>query len=605
MIWAFCKRYPLPIFALFGIAVGGGFWLSKHLKEANGVWLVTLVVAGGPIVWQTVRGMLKGQFAADIVAMLAIITAGLTGEFFAGAVVVLMQSGGEAIEAYGLRRASSSLTELLKRAPSIARRKRGELIEEIDVQEVMPGDLLIVRTGELIPVDGTMTQGVGEIDESALTGEPLSQMKGVGDPLFSGTINHDGAIEMRADRISQESHYARIVQMVKRAQEEKAPIQRLADRYAVYFTPFTLLVAGIGFFLTQDVTIALSVLVVATPCPLILATPLAVICAINRAAEASIIVKGGAPIEQVASIQAALFDKTGTITFGTPVVEKIISLGTLSEKELLFRVGAIEQLSSHSLAKAIVDYALKEFHHLPLPTRFQEVAGSGVEGEIAGEFYRIGSEKWLQEKVDLTQVASYRKAGKRLIFMMSDHKCVGFIVLSDEIRPEAKTIVKKLKELGIQTIAMLTGDDRISALEVAKEAGIECVEAGLSPEGKVLRVKEYRTRYPYVLMVGDGINDAPALATATVGVAMGAHGTAISAESADIVLLADDLSKVTETIAIGKKMLKIAKQSIGIGMGLSCLLMLIALTGDIPPPLGAMLQEIIDVAVILNALRAR
>lgn len=609
--WNFLQQYPIPVFALFGLLLGAVFRLGfSHYDVSQLIWFVTLVVGGLPIVYKTFMGMLHGQFASDIVAMLAIITAALTGQAFAGAVVVLMQSGGEAIEFYGLRRASSSLTALLQRAPRMARRKKDNKIEEITVEEVQVNDLLIVRPGDLIPVDGTIVEGTAEIDESALTGEPLARNKTIGDKVLSGSVSRNGAISMQADRLSSESQYAKIVMMVKKAQEEKAPIQRLADRYAIYFTPLTLLIAAIGFWITRDFTTVLAVLVVATPCPLILATPLAVICGINKAADLGIIVKGGAPMEQIASVQAALFDKTGTITFGTPMVEKVVSLSKMSEESILYHAAIIEQFSSHSIASAIVKKALQIVKALPLPQIFREIPGRGVEGDVDGEHYIVGSYAILEKQLDNQYdneaiVKHYYEEDKTLVFLFKDHTCLGFLVISDHIRPSVPSLIEKLGDLGVKKIAMITGDSKKNAQSIAKQAGIKNYEAELLPEQKVAIVRHFRNAYKSVMMVGDGINDAPALATATVGVAMGAYGTAISAESADIVLLVDDLSKVADAISIGKRMLHIAKQSITIGIGLSFVLMIIAVFGYIPPPLGAMLQEIIDVAVVLNALRAR
>ena len=603
------KHSPLPVFALTGLLSGLiAFALERH-DIANWIWAATLILGGAPIVWQTLKGMVKGHFASDIVAMLAIITAVLLQEVFAGAIVVLMQSGGEAIEAYGLRRASSSLTALLKRAPRIARRKIGDGMEEIDVQKVKAGDILIVRPGDLVPVDGTITHGEAEIDDSALTGEPLAKARSEGSKLLSGSVNVSGIIEMQADRISKESQYAKIVMLVKKAQEEKAPIQRLADRYAIIFTPLTLIMSALGYLLTHDPTTILAVLVVATPCPLILATPLAVICGINRAADNGIIVKGGAPMEQVASAKAALFDKTGTITYGTPQVEEVVSLDGISTDEILYHAAIIDQFSSHSVAKAIVAKASEKFPKLTLPHRFQESPGKGVEGEIDGHVWLVGSRAFLEEhgaEVNhLNLTSSYYEKNRLLIFVAKDHRCIGCLTLSDKIRPGIPELIKRLYLLGVKEIAMLTGDSQKNAEVIAKQAGITNFRADLLPEEKVAMVQELSKHYQPLIMVGDGINDAPALATATVGIAMGAYGTAISAEAADIILLVDDLSKVADTIAIGKRMLYIAKQSIFIGIGLSFALMVIAAWGFIPPPVGAMLQEVIDVAVILNALRAR
>ena len=321
------KRYLyLPLFAFLGLVLGLIFYFA-HMKERSDlVWLATLILGGIPIVFQTLKGIMKGQFASDIVASLAIITAVIMGQSFAGAVVVLMQSGGEALEAFGLQRAKSSLKSLLERAPRFAFRKIDGSLEKIDVQEVKIGDILMVRSGDLIPVDGTILAGSAEIDEAALTGEPLAHNKTVHDKVYSGSIDVNGTFEMRADNSSKESQYEKIVELVKKAQLEKAPIQRLADRYAIFFTPLTLAMSAFGYFLTKDPTTILSVLVVATPCPLILATPLAILCGINKAARSGIIVKGGAPMEQVGQTELAVFDKTGTITFGTPFVEEIIPL---------------------------------------------------------------------------------------------------------------------------------------------------------------------------------------------------------------------------------------------------------------------------------------
>lgn len=612
-VWGVIKNSPLPFFALFGLLLGIFFRFGLNRSDwGEWIWYATLVCGGTPIIYRTLCKIFKGQFASDIVAMLAIFTAILLNQAFAGAVVVLMQSGGEAIEAYGLRRASSSLTALLKRAPRIARRKRNNQMEEIPVQSVKIGDILIVRPGDLIPVDGTIVAGSAEIDESAITGEPLTRNKTIGDVLLSGSVGVSGAFEMRADKLSHESQYAKIVTLVKKAHEEKAPIQRLADKYAILFTPLTLLMGVIGYLLTRDLTSVLAVLVVATPCPLILATPLAVICGINRAADEGIIVKGGAPMEQIASTKAALFDKTGTITFGVPHVEEIVSLSDETQDNVLYHAAILEQFSSHSIGKAIVQKALAVHKKLPLATHFLESPAQGVEGEIENQKYAVGSLAFMEKKLgtgclNLHQnlADDYFEKNNLIIYVAKNNSCIGMIVLSDKIRPEVPALIQKLHFLGVKEVVMLTGDGKRNAAVIAKQAGIRSFAADLTPEQKVDIVRRMGKKYDHIIMVGDGINDAPALATATVGIAMGAYGTAISAEAADIVLLVDDLTKVADAIAIGQRMLHIAKQSIFIGIGLSFTLMIIAANGLIPPALGAMLQEVIDIAVILNALRAR
>ena len=613
-LW-YVRRYPIPFLAISGLALGGIFQLIfLQPGTARLLWYGTLILGGAPIVYSTFRDMLRKHFASDVVAMLAIVAAVAMDQAFAGVVVVLMQSGGEAIEDFGLRRATSSLDALLARAPTLARRKKKDgSIETIRVADVKVGDILVVRPGDLVPADGVIISGESEVDDSALTGEPLPMTKRGGDRLLSGSVNVNGGIEMRAEKTSGESQYAKIVELVRKAQEEKPPIQRLADHYAVYFTPITLAVSAIGFLVTLNPVTVLSVLVVATPCPLILATPIAVISGVNRAAHRGIIVKGGAAIEQIGRAKAVAFDKTGTITFGTPKVEKIVPIDHFDPNEILFRAGCVGLLSSHVAAQSVASKALEEFQKLELPLNFKETPGAGVEGDVRGEHVVIGSERFLEsllgkevmEKGMKKRVDGIKDQGKLLTLVSVDSMPAGIIVLTDQIRAGAPAMIQRLRELGVEETVMLTGDNMENAKAIAREAGILHVEANLLPGQKVDAIRKLKERYEPLAMVGDGINDAPALATATVGIAMGAHGSGISAEAADVVLTVDDITAVSDAVLIGQRMLKIAKQAIFIGLGFSFGLMAIAAFGYIPPALGAMLQEIIDASVILNALRAR
>jgi heavy metal translocating P-type ATPase len=609
------RRYPIPFLALAGLLAGTVYQLGfANSITARWIWLATLVVGGVPIVWKTLRGVVRGHFATDIVATLAIIAAVLMDQAFAGVVIVLMQSGGEAIEDYGLGRASSSLTALLARAPRIARRKKTDgIIEEVGVGTVRVGDTLVVRPGDLIPVDGTIISGSSEIDESALTGEPLPKQKSAGDQVLSGSINTGGAIEMCANRVSQESQYAKIVELVRRAQQEKPPIERLADRYAVYFTPITLAVAAIGFIITQNPVTILAVLVVATPCPLILATPIAVISGVNRAAKQGIIVKTGAAIEQIGRAKAVAFDKTGTITFGTPMVEKVVAINHVPEDQILYKAGCLGQLSSHVTAQSIARKAHQMFSKLELPQNFKETPGGGVEGDLNGEHVAIGSGQFLDtllgsgamERALDDPIHEKQSQGRLLTFVAIDSKPSGVIVSSDQIRAGVPVMIQRLHDLGVQETVMLTGDNATSARTIAREAGIRDFEGDLLPSQKVEALHRLKEKYDPLVMVGDGINDAPALAAATVGVAMGAHGAGISAEAADVVLVVDDVTITADAVLIGQRMIKVAKQGIFLGLGSSFALMLIAAFGFIAPAPGAILQEVIDASVILNALRAR
>lgn len=609
------RRYPIPVFSLAGMVAGLIFQLAFGLPSiARWVWYGALIIGGIPIVWGTLRGIFRGQFASDIVAMLAIIAAILMDQSFAGVIVVLMQSGGEAIEDYGLRRATSSLDALLARAPRLASRKKADgTMETINVDQVKVGDNLFVRPGDLVPVDGEILTGKSEIDESAITGEPLPKAKTVGDKVLSGSINLNGGLEMRADKLSQESQYARIVELVKKAQVEKPPIERLADHYAIYFTPITLVVSVIGFLITLSPVTILAVLVVATPCPLILATPIAVISGVNRAAKRGIIVKGGTAIEQIGRAKAVAFDKTGTITFGSPFVERIVSLDSFTQEEILFKAGCVGQLSSHVAAQSIARKAEREFTKLEAPLEFVETAGAGVEGTIQGQKILVGSKRFLETRLGkkvlgrrLEDVIEETQShGRLLTFVAIGSDPAGVIVFSDQLRAGVPSMIQRLHELGVEKTIMLTGDNVENALTIAREAGIQDVEANLLPGQKVDMLQKLKEKYNPLIMVGDGINDAPALATATVGVAMGAHGAGISAEAADIVLLVDDISAMSDAILISQRMLKVAKQGIFIGLGSSFGLMMIAAFGYIPPAIGAILQELIDASVILNALRAR
>ncbi|HEX6291965.1 MAG TPA: heavy metal translocating P-type ATPase [Herpetosiphonaceae bacterium] len=605
----FMRDNPIPFIALLGL-LGGVIarWGVGQPQIASWIWMATLALGGAPLVWETLRGMLRGQFASDVVAMLAISTAVVMGEYFAGIVIVLMQSGGEALENYALRRASSSLDRLLARAPRVATRKTDEGLQEIDVAEVCVGDTLIVRPGDLIPVDGSLLSERADIDEAALTGEALAEGKQPGDRLLSGSVNVGSAFEMRADKLSEESQYAKIVQLVRKAQEEKPAIQRLADRYAVWFTPLTLAMCGVAWALTGDPRTILSVLVVATPCPLILATPIAIIGGINRAAEAGIIVKGGVAIEQIGQARTVVFDKTGTLTYGTPVIERVVPFNGVAPDGLLYKAGSVEQLSSHVLGRILAQTAQEQCGSLALPTNFRETPGRGVEGEIEGQHVMVGSPRFLAERLGTGELRASDKAGfghGLTALIAIDRQPAGAIQFNDQIRPGVPELMHRLRELGVRRTVMLTGDHVENAEVIARAAGIDQSQANLLPQDKVAALEALKQRSALIVMVGDGINDAPALATATVGVALGAHGTGISAEAADIVLLVDDVTKVGDAVAIGQRMLRIAKQSIYVGLGLSFACMVVASFGLIPPTIGALLQEAIDVAVILNALRAR
>jgi cation transport ATPase len=674
------KPYGWLLCSVAGFVAGSAArWLFGQEEVSQWLWAATLLLAGAPFVWQTLQAVARGRLAADVVAALALVVAFVQGQYVAGVVVVMMLATGQSLEAYGRRRASDALAALLERAPKVAHRLRagaaaapaagfpplrrraaGGDVEDVPVADVRIGDRLLVRPGELIPVDGVVVAGESSVDESALTGEPLPVAKAPGATLRSGTINAEGALEMRAVRRSAESEYAQVVRLMESAQRERPPIQRIADRVAVWFTPLTLALAGGAWLVSGDPGRVLAVLVVATPCPLLLAPPVAIIGGINRAARRGIIVKNGAAMEALSRVDAAAFDKTGTLTYGRPAVRRVVPLTkALAPPELLALAAAVEQRSAHPLACAVVAAAEQQGVDVPQAASFREVPGRGAEATVAGQHVAVGSLAHVQSlttqdvrsavpaRIQVTGVAPgpadaetavgaplAERTGTALprrpaldaepvaarcaalaaaaaaraeltTAVAVDGACVGLLVFADEVRPGLPALMARLRALGVRELAMLTGDRWATARAVAAQAGVDAVRAELLPAEKVAAVRELRRRRPGVLMAGDGINDAPALAAAAVGVAMGARGAAISAAAADAVLLVDDVSRVADAIEVGRRTLSIVRQSIVVGLGLSLLAMGAAAAGLIPPVAGAALQEAIDLAVVLNALRAR
>ena len=597
------QRYPVAVLAATGLAAGLVIqFVVGNPTAAGRVFFATLVLGGVPLVARTAWGMLHGRFAADVVAALAIAGAVLFREPFAGAVIVLMQSGGEALEAYAMHRATASLEALLARAPKVAHRLTGTVLLDVPVEDVRTDDVLVVKPGDLVPVDAAVTAGTSAVDQSALTGEPIPIRALPGTELMSGSVNLEGALTVRALRPSAESQYQLIVRLVERARAEKPPIVRMADRVAVWFTPATLLVCGAAWLVTHNPVTVLAVLVVATPCPLILAAPVAVIAAISRAAAGGIIVKSGAAIEQVGRARVVVFDKTGTLTLGRPLVDRVAVANGRSADELLRLAAAVEQLSGHHLGRAVAEAGRRRGLAIPAAVDVQETHGLGVSGTVDGHVVEVGSAVYLVNRgIALTDGVSDETAA----FVAIDHHYAGFITFADRLRHQVPALLQRLARLGVAETVMLTGDRAEAAEAIAAQAGIGTVRANLLPADKVTAVQELKAHRGTVVMVGDGVNDAPALAAATVGVALGEHGPAASAEAADIVLLVDDVSRVADAIALSQRMRRIILQSIGVGLGVSFALMMVASTGRLPPSIGALLQEGLDALVILNALRAR
>ncbi len=598
-----------PLFAILMILLGA---LEKFVfglpMFAEGFWLLGLVGAGFPVVLRTIQAALKGKYATDVVASLSIVTAAIIGEPFAGLVIVLMQTGGEALEKFAERRASAAVSELEKAAPRIAHKLTSTSgLVDVPVDQIEPGDVFLVRPGELIPCDGIVLSGISEIDASQLTGEAIPVQAQKGTSLMSGSLNTHGVLSVRASARASESQYSRIVELVRTAQASKSPLQRLADRYAVWFTPLTLAVCAVTFFFTNSWVVVLAVLVVATPCPLILATPVAIIGGINRAARRKIIMRHGAALENLSNARVAVFDKTGTLTIGKPQVGRVTVLPGFAEEKVLTYAAGVEIGSSHLLARVVVEEAEKLYGKLPEATQHRESPGEGLVGVVNGIEVVVGSRAFVSTKATAPLEAfddvERGEAGLRAYVLMSGLPA-GIIEYADALRPELMEFLAVLKRLGITRQVLLSGDRAANAKAVGEMAGMNEIHGELLPADKAAIVSRIRARGDVVMMVGDGTNDAPALSAADVGVALAGHGGGVTSEAADVVILVDDLSKVGEAVAISRRTMRVARQSIGAGLVLSGIAMVFAAFGYIPPTTGALLQEGIDVAVILNALRA-
>jgi heavy metal translocating P-type ATPase len=570
------------------------------------VWLVGLALTGLPVVIGTVRGALARRFAADLVATLAIVAAFLLDHPLPGLIVVLMQTGGEALEAYARGRASDAVRALEAAAPTLAHREEQGGVVDLPADAVRAGDRILVRPGELVPCDGVVVEGRSHADLAQLTGEPVPILADVGVMLLSGSRNLDGPLTLQVLAPARESQYARIVELVRSAQASKAPIQRLADRYAVWFTPITLAVCGLTWLVSRDPARVLAVLVVATPCPLILAAPVAIVGGINRAARRLIIVRHGTALEQLGTVTAAVFDKTGTLTIGRPAVSRVIPVAPFTEHDVLRLAAAVEHGSGHLLARTLVDEARRRGVAIPEARGVVEAPGQGVAGTVSGLDVAVGGRSFVAQRAAREGASPLmQRTGSGLrAYVSVGGRAAGVVEYADAVRPSAAGLIARLRQLGLRRMVVLSGDAADNVNAVAAAVGIDDVRADLLPQDKVEVVRGLVAAGERVVMLGDGTNDAPALGVATVGVALASGGGGITAEAADAVILGDDPDRLADAVEISRRTMRIARQSIWVGLGLSAAAMVAAAAGYVPPTVGALLQEAIDVAVILNALRA-
>lgn len=579
------------------------FSLAGWVVPAHWVLVANAGVVVGWQVWSMIRELRSGHLGLDLLAAVAIVATLLVSEFWAAWIIALMITGGAALEDYANSRARRDLGALLDRAPRVAHRVGADgRCVDVPVADVVVGDVVVVRPGEVVPVDGTLQDAAASFDESSTTGEPLPVLRDVGDVVLSGAVVEQRACRVRAVARAADSQYQQIVDLVASAAESRSPMVRLADRYAVPFTIVALLIAGLGWWLSGDPARFAQVLVVATPCPLLIAAPVAFLAGMSRAASNGVVMRSGTALEMLARVRTLAIDKTGTLTYGHPTVVGVEPEDGCTAGQLLSAAAALESASGHVLASAVVSAA----HHEDLPelsaSLVEETTGAGVTGQVQGRLVVVGRADHV-EAVTGHRVPERPLAPGQIAIHLGDEEAYrGRILLSDELRSNVPETLHVLTGLGVRNVVMLTGDGAVTARHIAERAGITQFKAGLMPAGKVEAVVSMTDRP--VAMVGDGINDAPVLAAADVGIAMGAKGATAASESADVVILVDDISRVATGIAIARRTVNVALGAIWLGIGLSVGLMFVAVWGILPAVVGALLQEVVDLASILTALRA-
>jgi heavy metal translocating P-type ATPase len=599
-------RFPLVagtvvVGAAAAVLLATGQESAAHWTASAYALLVAIFRSGS-----MVKALRNGRWGIDLLAVTAIAATVAVGEYVAALIIVLMLAGGEALEEVAQGRATRELRSLLERVPQTAHRELpGFPPEDIPAGDVRPGDSLLIKPSEVVPVDGLLLTAAGSFDESTLTGESLPVEHAKGDTLLSGSVNGDNAVHMKATATAKDSQYSQIVGLVQEAASSRPPVVRLADRYAIPFTLLAFALAAMGWYFSQDPVRFAEVLVVATPCPLLIAAPVAFLAGTSRAAHAGIIIKNGGTLEQLARVRTAVFDKTGTLTHGQPTLHSVrvsrAASGLISEDRLLQLAASAEQYSSHVLAASVIGAARHRGLELLRGTNASEHATQGVTAGCDNQSVAVGKPDFVRSVT--SGFEEFDVAGGQLaVYVGVDGRFGGALIMSDPLRDNAVSTLAVLRGLGVQETLLLTGDARITAENIASQAGISRLESGCLPGDKVAIVAGLRERP--VMMVGDGVNDAPVLAAADVGIAMGAKGSTAASESADVVIMLDDLSKAALAVEIGQRTVRIALASIWTGIMLSCGLMVAAVFGFIPAVAGALLQEVVDLATILNALRA-
>lgn len=602
-LFSAARRYPFVVATLLVATVAGV--LTATPWSTVSPWLLAgfALLMAARSAWAMVRELRHGTFGVDILAVTAIVASVVVGEYWAAIVIVLMLTGGEALEDYAANRAKRDLTALLSRAPQLGHRLIADgSTEDVPIEAVVPGDQVVVRANEVVPVDGTLVSELGVFDESSLTGESLPVERSAGQEVLSGGVNGQTAVVLLVTRAAKDSQYQQIVSLVESAAASTSPMVRLADRIALPFTAVAFVIAGMAWLVSGDPVRFAEVLVVATPCPLIIAAPVAFMAGMSRSAREGAIVKSSATLEKFHRAQAFAFDKTGTLTQGEPSLVEVLAPGAIEPDELLRLAASAEQFSAHVLAAAVIKAAIGRGLVLAGSTDAEESTANGVTANIDGHTVVVGKRSFISATVGQEIPGAPLDSGELAVYVAIDGTSAGSLVFRDEVRSNARATVDSLRTQGIRRIVMLTGDDRPTAEHVAASLDIDDVRANCLPIDKVNAVTAITERP--VVMVGDGVNDAPVLAAADVGIAMGARGSTAASESADVVILRDDISRVARALTVGSETVNVALQSIWVGIGLSVSLMIIAAFGILPALIGAWLQEGVDVISILWALRA-
>lgn len=608
LVWNL-RRYGQPFLALVALVTlaGGGIaYFTTHQDWASGLWSFGTALVLSALLVEIVLSLMQGRFGLDVIAGLSMGAALAFGEPLAGNIVALMYAGGQQLENFAEGRARREMTALLGRTARTAMRYAREGLEEVPIETLMPGERILVRRGEVVPVDGRLVGGRADIDMSALTGEAMPARFFAGNDMPSGGTSIGAAFDLDVIRTAADSTYAGIVRLVEQAQQSKAPMVRLADRYALWFLALTVLIAGAAWWVSGDPLRALAVLVVATPCPLILAVPVAIISGMSRAASLGVLIKSGGALERLARVRTAVLDKTGTMTSGEAGVVEIRTSDGIDPEEMLRLAASLDQASNHVSAEALVQSARERGMALSSPTDIVETPGSGVEGKINGRSLVVGGSDFVRSRCSSGNpyaLGGDLPPGTAVVAVGIDGIVAGIILLSDQIRDDAHSTIDSFRAAGVTRFVLASGDHADAVRAAGLSLGVDEAIGDLLPAEKVDVVIAER-RKASVMMIGDGVNDAPALAAADVGVAMGARGAAASSESADVVLLVDHLARLPAALLVAQRTRHIALQSVFAGLSLSLLAMVAAAFGYLPPVQGALLQEVIDVAVILNALRA-